>query len=477
MSEHENTGAVRPVPTGWLPVEVELIERVGWFITLRWYAALAIFLGPLVAGWVPGVSLPRLPIHVLGALVAIYNAVFRGVATRLEALPAGRRRAFQRFANVQILIDWIVLTLLIHWTGGVTGPLLFFYIFHTIIACLLLSVEASYAQVTVAAALISGMVLGEAAGIFPHHPVSSLIPPELCRNPVYVAGRLIFLVAALYATVYLATTVTRSLRRKDESLMAAEREKDEAYLRLEASDRAKTEFVRKVTHELRAPLSGAESMLSLMTDGYLGDLTEQQSDMFRRIRARVGHLRELVNDLLDLARGETAVRSRPMTEVDVIPVLEELCHKHEPEAQAHELDFSYRLPEEPVLLYADPQDFEAIVNNLISNAIKYTPAGGSVSVDSGVRDDHFEIRVSDSGIGISADDQKKLFTQFFRSSNARDHTAEGTGLGLTIVRRVIERYEGTITVDSELGKRTTFFVRMPLPYCQLPPAGEVGVRP
>lgn len=468
MRERENKGSVRPVPAGWLPVEVELIERVGWFITLRWYAAAAIFIGPLAAGWIPGVSLPRLPIQTLGALVALYNALFHRVARRLESLAKGRRKAFQHFASVQILVDWIFLTVLIHWTGGVTGPLQFFYIFHTIIACLLLSAAASYAQVTFAAVLVSAMALGEAVGVLPHHPISAAMPDDLFRNPLYVVGRLFFLVAALYATVYLATSVTRSLRRKDASLVEAERQKDEAYRRLAEIDQARTEFVRKVTHELRAPLSGAESMLSLLTDGYLGDLTEQQADIFRRIRTRIGHLREMVNDLLDLARGETAVHSRPLTEVDVTPVLDELCRKHEPEADARGLEFRHRLPQQPVLLYADPQDFAVIVNNLLSNAIKYTPRGGRIEVAGGVEDDHLEIRVSDSGIGIPPEDRRKLFTQFFRSANAREHTPEGTGLGLAIVKRVVERYSGAIAVDSEPGKGTTFHVRIPLPYCRLP---------
>ena len=162
------------------------------------------------------------------------------------------------------------------------------------------------------------------------------------------------------------------------------------------------------------------------------------------------------------------------TVVDVVPLLEELCLKHVPEAEAEGLALEYELPSGSVMLYADPHDVEGIVNNLISNAIKYTPHGGRVEVRSGVRDDHLEVRVSDTGIGISDEDQAKLFRQFFRGANARTHTAEGTGLGLAIVQRILDRYDGRIEVESRPGKGATFLTRIPLPYCELPDSGPGG---
>ncbi len=451
-----------------LPLEAELIERISWFITLRWLAVAGMLLGPGIARWIPGLDVPVLLIQGVGSLVALYNVFFRVRVNRLDPSDPAMHDIVHRCAGIQILADWIALTALIQHTGGITSPLLFFYFFHTILACIFLDVRSAWLQATVAVLLVAGVAGLEAAGILTHHPLFRMLPVGIYRQPIYVGGVLAGFAFAIYGTVYLGTSVVRGLREKDRRIVEAERATKEAYRELAEVDQQRTEFLRRITHELRAPINGAESMLTLLMEGYMGELTENQADLFARIRQRIVHLRHLVKDLLDLARGETAVHTRPREQVDLLPLLDELCRRFVPEAESRGLTMTYRLPPRPVLLYADPQDIEGLIGNLVSNALKYTPEGGRIELEADIVDDTIRIRVSDTGIGIPKEDQERLFQQFFRAENARRLTEEGTGLGLMIIKRILDRYDGTIEVESEPGRGTTFTVTIPLPYCELP---------
>jgi len=234
-----------------------------------------------------------------------------------------------------------------------------------------------------------------------------------------------------------------------------------AYHALKMADRAKSEFVQMVTHELRSPLSAVQSMLRVMEEGYVGPLTPKQRDLIQRSKRRVSFLLSLVRDLLDLAAGKIEQLKEERKEVVLNEIITKVIEVMQTSAEEKGLELNVELPEEPLTLLGFEDGLERVFMNLVSNAVKYTPAGGSVTVRAWSEDDQIKVEVSDTGIGIPEEALPRIFDEFYRAKNAKAIEVEGTGLGLAIVKDVVERHGGQISVQSVLGEGSTFCVTLP----------------
>ena len=240
-------------------------------------------------------------------------------------------------------------------------------------------------------------------------------------------------------------------------------ENAEAYDVLRTLDRDKTRFVRIVTHELRSPLQVTQNLMAVLRGGYTGPLNERQVDLVDRARRRVAFLETLVDDLLDLAAGRTDVREGKPAQglVRLADVVGGVCARFEAACRARGLSLEFSCPDESLSVWSDEAEIDRLADNLVGNAVKYTHEGG-VRVEI-VRDEETaRIVVTDTGIGIPADDQPRLFQEFFRARNAKAIEEHGTGLGLTIVRDLVTKYGGRVTIDSAENEGTTVSVVLPL---------------
>lgn len=225
----------------------------------------------------------------------------------------------------------------------------------------------------------------------------------------------------------------------------------------------RAQFMLQVAHNLRAPLSAGLSMIGLLEGGYMGELNPKQSEYMHKIEHRLRALDESIAQLLAIAKSRDFSREIPDVVVDLGALAGKTESTFQDEATHRGIRFSVVAEEGLPEVDSGADLLNQIVENLVSNAIKYTPEGGKVDVRfarSG--SDHVEIAVEDSGIGIPADEQDKLFREFFRASNAKQHTMNGTGLGLALVRRVVERHGGHMELDSEEGKGTRVVVTLPI---------------
>jgi PAS domain S-box-containing protein len=243
-----------------------------------------------------------------------------------------------------------------------------------------------------------------------------------------------------------------------ERLLTLEREQNE---RLRELDRLKDEFVALVSHELRTPLTSIRGYLELVTDGEGGDLTDEQRQFLGVVERNADRLLALVGDLLFLAQIEAGKLSLEVGAVDLGAVASESVDAARPFADEKEITLSLAVGPVP-LLAGDGARIGQLVDNLVSNALKFTPEGGRVDVRAQARNGSAVIEVRDSGIGIPADEQERLFERFFRSSNATERQIQGTGLGLAISKAIVEAHGGEIAVTSELGVGTTFRVSLPI---------------
>lgn len=227
-------------------------------------------------------------------------------------------------------------------------------------------------------------------------------------------------------------------------------------------DAVKDSFVSSVSHELRTPITSILGYLEMLDEGAFGALNDEQADAVRRVSANSNRLIGLIDDLLTLSR----VQEGGFGIVDrAFDLREPVRSAYDVVASAwisRDLRVALELSAEPIPFIGDKELVERVVVNLLANAVKFTPDGGSVRVCLGVESDEAVLSVKDTGIGIPISEQVHLFTRFFRSTLAQKGAIPGSGLGLSIARTIVEKHGGSIEAESEPGKGTTFRVRLPI---------------
>jgi two-component sensor histidine kinase len=224
----------------------------------------------------------------------------------------------------------------------------------------------------------------------------------------------------------------------------------------------KTWFLQKAAHQLRSPFSAIYSLMKVLRKGYLGSVSEQQQDAILRCEKRLEILGAMVNDLLKLGikrQHQDRGTIQPVNGVKVLRALEELYGSP---ASEKGVTINFAIDDSAPELMADEKLLDELFGNLISNAIKYTPSGGTVRVSlAGEKEHRVRFEVSDTGIGIPEEDLPRLFTEFFRAENAKALAEEGTGLGLVIVKEILDFLGGSISVKSKVGEGTTLTCLLP----------------
>ncbi len=226
-------------------------------------------------------------------------------------------------------------------------------------------------------------------------------------------------------------------------------------------DALKSEFVATVSHDLRAPLTLMNGYLTMLD--MVGELNERQQRYIEHIQESIRNMTDLVNNLLDLGRIEAGVGLQ-LQLVPLLDTIDNVIKKWGPSAQQKEIALKTEIaPDTPPVVEADPFLLERVLHNLVDNALKYTPTGGTVTVIARpAGENRVLLGVKDTGVGISSIDQPRLFEKFYRIVRRGGPTIKGSGLGLAIVKSIVDRHHGRVWVESQLGKGSTFFVELPL---------------
>jgi signal transduction histidine kinase len=237
-------------------------------------------------------------------------------------------------------------------------------------------------------------------------------------------------------------------------------ENTQLYQAVQRANQAKTEFVSVVTHELRVPMTSIKGYAEMMSMS--GNINDQQTRFLDIIMTNVERMNVLVSDLSDVSRIESGrLKLEIDTDINLKEVVEKVVPSMQNEIERREhkvkIDMSDKLP--PVK--ADPQRLAQILTNLVSNAYKYTPNGGTITIKAKKQQDMVRCEVSDSGVGMTQEELARLFTKFWRADNAHVREQPGTGLGLTITKNLVELQGGELDVHSEKGSGTTFGFTLP----------------
>jgi len=442
----------------------ELRARISWLIRLRWLAAVGVVATVFLSTHALGLRLAELPLYLITAVLAAYNAFLWAVRRRSVVVtdPWG----LAAFANIQIGCDLLFLTGLLHFSGGIENPFLCYYVFHIVIASILLSRRATYVHAAVAVGLVSMMAVLEATGAMPHYHLTFL-DPSVYTSTVYIAAELSVLATTLCFTAFMATSITSTVREREREIVALSqslgqhaRELERSYETLARLERSKSMYLHRVAHHLRAPLTALERVLAVVAEGRTGTLPERAQEMTERARQRVHDILDLADDLLALSRAREAKPAAGAT-INLAEIVANAIGDFRQAADSASLILKSDLDPDPAMMVGDAESISELFENLISNAVKYTPPGGRIAVSVHRRGDQVEISVADSGIGIPAEDLESVFDEFYRAENARSTGKEGTGLGLSIVRAIARAHGGDILVESTLGAGSTFRVSLP----------------
>jgi PAS domain S-box-containing protein/diguanylate cyclase (GGDEF)-like protein len=284
----------------------------------------------------------------------------------------------------------------------------------------------------------------------------------------------------LYGSVHIAKDISDIIRRENELKAAKEELEIEAwglgkanegikmlYKEIEAKnaqlqkvDQLKSDFVSSVSHELRTPLAIMKEGVSLVLDKVTGEINPKQEKSLQAVYTNINRLAQLINDLLDISKIEAGKIQLKKSLTDICALLKDTVSKWETEAARKNQQLSAACPAEQINIYLDPDKIVQVINNLVSNAIKFTPEQGKIEAGLIDHQDKVEVFVADSGMGIPDEDKAKVFGKFEQFSRAPGAGAKGTGLGLAITKELINLHEGSIKFDSRFntGTRFTFYL-------------------
>ncbi len=231
---------------------------------------------------------------------------------------------------------------------------------------------------------------------------------------------------------------------------------------LKKIDQLKSDFVNMVAHEIRSPLNSISMQLKVILDGLAGSVTKKQQEILGRASEKINALSSLSTELLDLARIESGLITQEKEKFHISTVLQDQVTFFQEAAGSKRISLDLdTLPDLPPVL-ANKSNMEEVFSNLITNAINYTPETGKISILAVAVKTHLCVSINDTGFGIASEDLPKIFDRFFRVKNEKTRYITGTGLGLPIVKSILEAHNGKILVESELNKGSTFYVYLPL---------------
>ena len=437
-----------------VPQNTRLVERAYWLIKLRWIATIFFGIGTYFTSNVLAISLQDFALYGIAILLALYNMT---VLLVLNHLTKGNHEApilaVKKVINFQISADLLLLTVLLHFSGGIENPFIFYFIFHMIIASISLSVRESYLQATFAVSLFGVLILLEYLQLIPHHCLRGFVVRCLQRDGLYVLGTYFVFTTALYLVVYMASYIATRLKQ-------AEQAHREANVLLREKDRIKDEYVLRVTHDIKGHLAAIQSCLDVVANKLVGSLNEQQADLINRADTRTRRVTHFVKTLLKL----TQMRLTDKLEMNVFSLKSTICDAVATVAdKARDKSIILNCNIEPSVdkTLGNRCSIEEVVTNLLLNAIKYTAGNGTILVNAKEDGGCILVEVIDTGIGIPQEELTKIFDEFYRATNARKIEKDGTGLGLSIVKQIIERHGGEVWVDSQEGIGTKFSFTLP----------------
>lgn len=438
----------------------ERMKRLRWSVAVRYLMLIV----------VAAISLVCYEVGFQFDLVGILIAITIGFIFNLISSLVYQNVDYPRFwPYIGIFLDMIVITLIVYATGGIVSIFLPLYVLQLVGTNVHFSNVAGPLNLVFGGSMFAGMIILEYHGILPHTDIG-VIRESLFHNETYLFGMSLAIISLMGISTYRSGYVVRSLHivqvellKANDELIRLNKIYSKVNRRLKEIDQMKTEFISVASHQMRTPLSATKWVLRMILDGDLGPLNDQQKEMLDKGYKTNERMILLINDLLNVSRIEEGRFQYRFTHMSLEEVVESAIQEMRNTIAKKNITFEYEHPAESLpKVTIDPQKIRLAVQNLVDNAIKYTPQGGIVTISLTGDDQHVTFKVSDNGVGIPHDQQSRIFSKFFRADNVIRMQTDGSGLGLFIVKNIIEKHHGGVWFESSEGGGTSFFFSLPV---------------
>jgi two-component system phosphate regulon sensor histidine kinase PhoR len=430
--------------------EMIFARNIRWFIALRWIAVAVLSSVILLANLCKnqlsnaGINAPGLWYFAIIFILSMTNLMLSGRRAQKHLTPV---------ANIwiQIIVDLFCLSWVVHFCGSVGTPAPFLYVLHISLACIFFDLRLSLLVTVVASLLYASCIAAETAGFL---QPSSVFPLSDGIPGTYAVLSGITMTGLLFLVWYITSRLSKIILVSESMLLKAHENS-----RLARQERAR--HALQMTHQLKSPLDAVESYLQLMEADLGETATPKTKRLIKKIVAKLSGMRALVLDVLQLSRLDPETEQSAMEVANIGRIVRKCVDDMKPKAAQRGISLKSTI--EDVVFECYASQIQVLIANLLSNAINYSYDGGTVHI--GIRRiddrDEAELSVEDTGIGIDPEKLPRIFEPYFRTKEAALHNANSTGIGLTIVSRIVKTHAINISVKSEVNRGTTFTLVFP----------------
>lgn len=434
-----------------------LISNIRWFIKFRWILIVGLIVFELLMLFATE-TLAKLgvteqqnwPIAVI-AILSLANVAY---LYALDRCPPGKYNSPTINLWMQIVVDLICLSVVVHYIGSTSTPISFFYVLHIALACIFFSARESL-YVTILVCIMDAIVILVENFLFTQDSLMTLIKNHLTADSIHRDGAVLwmFFLDILFFTVwYVVSRLSLIVRTHERHLM-------DAYKQLNQAQVEKDQYAVLMTHQLKSPLDAIRSQINLITGGYCGDASPGVMDALGKINHRAQNMGGMILDLLRLERlKDTCLDTAIFESVGVKDVLQKCIEKLTPVANSKNI--ALNLSGEDFNCKVIPDQLGILLENIIANAIVYSHNNTAVEISAAINrhDKSAAVTITDHGIGIEHKDLPNIFNEYFYSPRAALHNKSTSGIGLSIVKIAAENNRLKIKVASEPGVGTSFTV-------------------
>jgi signal transduction histidine kinase len=430
------------------------IHFTKWFIRIRWIAVTVLIAASLVVKHLLDISVQEKSIYIISAILLALNVFHRIILQRIKKERNEKAiKKIKREIHFQIITDLILLTIILHYSGGIENPLVLFYFFHMIIASSIFSTLQSYLYAVFTIILAASLALLECYAIIPHYPLEGFVSHDLYNNILYVYGTGFVFACTSILVVFLSHMIIYRSIKSEETYVKTN-------IELENKDKLKNEYVLRVTHDIKGHIAAILSCLDVVRAKTTGPLNQVQEEFTSRAYERTGLLSGFIKDLLNLTKKRLK-HDNEIEEFSLPDLINKLIKPILMLIKDKSIDFNMYLDKSVGLITGNPYTIEELYSNILLNSVKYTPPKGHIELTVKSHHDNIVTEISDSGIGIPNEDLLKVFDEFYRASNIPKDIKTGSGLGLSIAKQIVEDHKGKIWVSSEVGVWTKFTFVLP----------------
>lgn len=424
-----------------------LKERLLWLSNLRWISVISLLLCVPIAKEMFKFQIGFNEITNIAVILSAFNFFYFFIA---KYYPFKNEYQELAFLELQILVDLVIISFVVHFSGGITNPFFFLYLVQVILSGIIFPGKLlPYFNAIFAAMLLTFWTIIEHLVLVERY----LLYKE--PNIALIITSLLSFYITNFAGIYIINNFMSGYRELKRII-----DQKNSQLQKVIKDRSRT--FRFAAHELKSPMIAIQSTLEVVKSLFSDELRPEVKDMVLKAERRSSQVIDMIKEIIDVTQYNLGMEKPFFEEVDFDNWLSKTINNHIEYANKKNIELTYNHLPFPFIIKIDIYGLEKVVGNLVSNALRYTPIGGKVIVEPFVHDYKFGFTVKDTGIGIPKEDLEKIFEEFYRSKNAREAEQIGTGLGLNLVKEIVQHYKGKISVKSEIGKGSEFVVEFPI---------------